>query len=164
MVGFVESDQKLGELRNTEELITEKQVNSSSNITLDNIYNAIRYLNPKEQFKILENYKFTELYSILADKEEFEKYISDLRNISHEYFDRVLALMSLYTKALEERRKQKLTTLEAMNQTYDSLSEEEKQKFCMDMLAKQEFFEDSCKVIMDVFGHASEVPEEGVNK
>jgi hypothetical protein len=154
----------LGELRNTEELITEKQVNSSSNITLDNIYNAIRYLNPKEQFKILENYKFTELYSILADKEEFEKYISDLRNISHEYFDRVLALMSLYTKALEERRKQKLTTLEAMNQTYDSLSEEEKQKFCMDMLAKQEFFEDSCKVIMDVFGHASEVPEEGVNK
>ncbi len=154
----------MGELRNTEELITEKQVNSSSNITLDNIYNAIRYLNPKEQFKILENYKFTELYSILADKEEFEKYISDLRNISHEYFDRVLALMSLYTKALEERRKQKLTTLEAMNQTYDSLSEEEKQKFCMDMLAKQEFFEDSCKVIMDVFGHASEVPEEGVNK
>ena len=151
----------MGELRNTEELITEKQVNSSSNITLDNIYNAIRYLNPKEQFKILENYKFTELYSILADKEEFEKYISDLRNISHEYFDRVLALMSLYTKALEERRKQKLTTLEAMNQTYDSLSEEEKQKFCMDMLAKQEFFEDSCKVIMDVFGHASEVPEEG---
>ena len=152
------------ELRNTEELITEKQVNSSSNITLDNIYNAIRYLNPKEQLKIIENYKFTELYSILADKEEFEKYISDLRNISHEYFDRVLALMSLYTKALEERRKQKLTTLEAMNNTYDSLSEEEKQKFCMDMLAKQEFFEDSCKMIMDVFEHASEVPKEDANK
>ena len=164
MVGFVESDQKLGELRNTEELITEKQVNSSSNITLDNIYNAIRYLKPKEQFKILENYKFTELYSILADKEEFEKYISDLRNISHEYFDRVLALMSLYTKALEERRKQKFTTLEAMNKMYDGLSEEEKQKFCMDMLAKQEFFEGSCKMIMDVFEHASEVPEEEVNK
>lgn len=154
----------MGELRNTEEVITEKQVNSSSNITLDNIYNAIRYLKPKEQLKILENYKFTELYSILADKEEFEKYISDLRNISHEYFDRVLALMSLYTKALEESRKQKLTTLEAMNKTYDGLSEEEKQKFCMDMLVKQEFFEDSCKVIMDVFEHASEVPEEDANK
>lgn len=152
------------ELRSTEDVNTENQVNNSSNITLDNIYNAIRYLNPKEQLKIIENYKFTELYSILADKEEFEKYISDLRNISKEYFDRVLALMSLYTKALEERRKQKLTTLEAMNKTYDGLSEEEKQKFCMDMLAKQEFFEGSCKMIMDVFEHASEVPEEEVNK
>ena len=128
---------------------------------MDNIYNAIRYLNPKEQLKIIENYKFTELYSILADKEEFEKYISDLRNISHEYFDRVLALMSLYTKALEERRKQKLTMREAMKQTYDGLSQEEKQKFCQDMLAKKEFFESSCKMIMDVFEHASEVPEEG---
>ena len=149
----------MGELRSTEELITEKQVNSSSNITLDNIYNAIRYLNPKEQLKIIENFKLTELYSILADKEEFEKYISDLRNISKEYADRVLALMSLYVKALEESRKQKLTTLEAMNQTYDGLFEEDKQKFCMGMLARKEFFEGSCKMIMDVFEHASEVPK-----
>lgn len=131
---------------------------------MDNIYNAIRYLNPKEQLKIIENYKFTELYSILADKEEFEKYISDLRNISHEYFDRVLALMSLYTKALEERRKQKLTTLEAMNQTYDGLSDDEKQKFCQDMLGRKEFFEGSCKMIMDVFEHASEVEKKGVSE
>ena len=161
----MESGWKLRELGSTEEVNTEKnQTGISSNITLDNIYNAIRYLKPKEQFKILENYKFTELYSILADREEFEKYISYLRNISHEYFDRVLALMSLYTKALEERRKQKLTTLEAMNKTYDGLSEEEKQKFCMDMLAKKEFFEDSCKVIMDVFGHASEVEKKGVSE
>ena len=150
------------ELRSTEEENTEKnQTGINSDITMDNIYNAIRYLNPKEQLKIIENYKFTELYSILADKEEFEKYISDLRNISHEYFDRVLALMSLYTKALEERRKQKLTMREAIKQTYDGLSQEEKQKFCQDMLAKKEFFESSCKMIMDVFEHASEVPEEG---
>ena len=153
------------ELRSTEEENTEKnQTGINSDITMDNIYNAIRYLNPKEQLKIIENYKFTELYSILADKEEFEKYISDLRNISHEYFDRVLALMSLYTKALEERRKQKLTTLEAMNQTYDGLSDDEKQKFCQDMLGRKEFFEGSCKMIMDVFGHASEVEKKGVSE
>ena len=100
----------------------------------------------------------------MADKEEFEKYISYLRNISHEYFDRVLALMSLYTKALEERRKQKLTMREAMKQTYDGLSEEEKQKFCQDMLAKKEFFESSCKMIMDVFEHASEVEKKDVSE
>ena len=131
---------------------------------MDNIYNAIRYLKPKEQLKIIENYKFTELCSILADRGEFEKYISYLRNISEDYFDRVLALMSLYTKALEERRKQKLTMREAMNQTYDGLSEEEKQKFCQDMLARKEFFEGSCKMIMDVFEHASEVPKKDVNE
>ena len=153
------------ELRSTEEENTEKnQTGINSDITLDNIYNAIRYLKPKEQVKILENYKFTELYSILADREEFEKYISYLRNISHEYFDRVLALMSLYTKALEERRKQKLTTLEAMNKTYDGLSDDEKQKFCQDMLGRKEFFEGSCKMIMDVFEHASEVEKKDVSE
>ena len=131
---------------------------------MDNIYNAIRYLKPKEQLKIIENYKFTELCSILADRGEFEKYISYLRNISEDYFDRVLALMSLYTKALEERRKQKLTMREAMNQTYDGLSEEEKQKFCQDMLARKEFFEGSCKMIMDVFEHASEVPKKDASE
>ena len=153
------------ELRSTEEENTEKnQTGINSDITMDNIYNAIRYLKPKEQVKILENYKFTELYSILADREEFEKYISYLRNISHEYFDRVLALMSLYTKALEERRKQKLTTLEAMNKTYDGLSDDEKQKFCQDMLGRKEFFEGSCKMIMDVFEHASEVEKKDVSE
>ena len=131
---------------------------------MDNIYNAIRYLKPKEQLKIIENYKFTELCSILADRGEFEKYISYLRNISEDYFDRVLALMSLYTKALEERRKQKLTMREAMKQTYDGLSDDEKQKFCQDMLAKKEFFEGSCKMIMDVFEHASEVEKKDVSE
>lgn len=147
-----------------EGLTTEKQVNSNSDITLDNIYNAIRYLKPEEQLKILENYKLTELYSIFADNNGYLKYISDLFNASHEYSDRAMALISLNTEALEESRKQKLTTLEAMNQTYDSLSEEDKQKFCMDMLSKKEFFEGSCKMIKDVFEHASEVPKENAGE
>lgn len=153
----------MGELRNTEDVNTEKQVYSNK-ITIDNIYNAIRCLSPENQVKILENYKLTELHSIFADDNGYLKYVSDLFNISHEYFDRAMALMSLNTEALKESRKQKFTTLEAMNQTYDSLSEEEKQKFCQDMLAKQEFFEDSCKVIMDVFEHASEVEKKGVSE
>lgn len=145
-------------------MLTENQVNNNSNITLDNIYNAIRYLKPDEQVKILENYKLTELYSIFADDNGYLKYISDLFNASHEYFDRAMALMALNTEAYRERRKQKLTTQEAMIQTYDNFSEEEKQKFCMDMLSKKEFFEGSCKMIMDVFGNASEVPKENADE
>ena len=90
--------------------------------------------------------------------------MSDLFNISHEYFDRSMALMSLNTEAFKESRKRKLTMREAMNQTYDSLSVEEKQRFCQDMLSKKEFFEDSCKMIMDVFGNASEAPKKDVSE
>jgi len=114
--------------------------------------------------KILENYKLTELYSIFADNNGYLKYVSDLFNISHEYFDRAMALMSLNTEAYRERRKQKLTTLEAMNQTYDGLSDDEKQKFCQDMLVRKEFFEGSCKMIMDAFEHASEVEKKGMSE
>ena len=97
-----------------EEGTTEKkQVNSNSDITLDNIYNAIRYLKPEEQLKIIENYKLTELYSIFADNNGYLKYVSDLFNISHEYFDRSMALMSLNTEAFKESRKRKLTMREA---------------------------------------------------
>ncbi len=153
------------ELRNMEEGTTEKkQVNSNSDITLDNIYNAIRYLKPEEQLKIIENYKLTELYSIFADNNGYLKYVSDLFNISHEYFDRSMALMSLNTEAFKESRKRKLTMREAMNQTYDSLSVEEKQRFCQDMLSKKEFFEDSCKMIMDVFGNASEAEKKDASE
>lgn len=148
-----------------EEGTTEKkQVNSNSDITLDNIYNAIRYLKPEEQLKIIENYKLTELYSIFADNNGYLKYVSDLFNISHEYFDRSMALMSLNTEAFKESRKRKLTMREAMNQTYDSLSVEEKQRFCQDMLSKKEFFEDSCKMIMDVFGNASEAEKKDASE
>ena len=131
---------------------------------MDNIYNAIRYLKPEEQLKIIENYKLTELYSIFADNNGYLKYVSDLFNISHEYFDRSMALMSLNTEAFKESRKRKLTMREAMNQTYDSLSVEEKQRFCQDMLSKKEFFEDSCKMIMDVFGNASEAEKKDASE
>ena len=46
-----------------------------------------------------------------------------------------------------------------MNQSYDGLSEEEKQKFCQDMLGRKEFFG-----IMDVFGNASEAPKKDVSE
>ena len=114
--------------------------------------------------KILENYKLTELYSMLADKDEFEKYTSYLRNVSNDYFGRLLALMSLYTGTLEERRKEKLTMREVMSQSYDSLSDEEKQRFCQDMLAKKEFFEDSCRMIVGVLGDASESERKDVGE
>ena len=58
----------------------EKQVNS--NISLDSIYNAIWYLNPEQQGIILNHYKITELYSILADDESYKKYIDDLFAVS----------------------------------------------------------------------------------
>ena len=149
----------MGELRSTEGLTTEKQVNNS-NITIDNIYNAIRCLSPEHQVKILENYKLTELYSILADDNGYKEYIFNLFNVSKEYSDRATALTLLHSEALTESLgKRKIDMLEAVNQVYDGLSEEEKQKFCMGMLARKEFFEGSCKMIMDVFEHASEVPK-----
>ena len=110
------------ELRSTEGVNTEKnQTGNSSNITLGNIYNAIRYLGQEEQVKILENYKLTELYLILADKDKFEKYISYLRNVSRDYFGRVLILRALYVKALEESRKENLNMREVISQSYDVL-------------------------------------------
>ncbi len=114
--------------------------------------------------KILENYKIMELYSILADKDKFEKYISYLRNISNDYFIRVLALMSLYTGTLEERRKEKLTMREVMSQSYDSLSVEEKQRFCQDMLGRKEFFGDACRMIVGVLENASEAEKKDVSE
>lgn len=80
-------------------MITEKkQVNS--NISLDNIYNAIRYLKPEHQAMILTNYKLPELYSILADDESYKKYIDDLFAVSDEYMKRAIALSALHTEAL----------------------------------------------------------------
>ena len=153
------------ELRSTEGVNTEKnQTGNSSNITLGNIYNAIRYLGQEEQVKILENYKLTELYLILADKDKFEKYISYLRNVSRDYFGRVLILRALYVKALEESRTEKLTMREVISQSYDGLSEEERQKFCQDMLGRKEFFGATCRMIMDVFVNASEAEKKDASE
>ena len=75
-----------------------------------------------------------------------------------------LILRALYVKTLEESRKEKLTMREVMNQSYDGLSEEERQKFCQDMLGRKEFFGDACRMIMDVFGNASEAPKKDVSE
>ena len=154
----------MGELRNTEDVNTEKQVYSNK-ITIDNIYNAIRCLSPENQVKILENYKLAELHFIFADNNGYKEYISNLFNVSKEYSERAMALTLLHSEALTESLgKRKIDMLEAMKQTYDWLSEEEKQKFCQDMLGRKEFFEGSCKMIMDAFEHASEVEKKGVSE
>ena len=51
-----------------------------------------------------------------------------------------------------------------MNQSYDGLSEEEKQKFCQDMLGRKEFFGDACRMIMDVFVNASEAEKKDASE
>lgn len=139
-------------------MITEKkQVNS--NISLDNIYNAIRYLKPEQQGIILNNYKITELYAILADDNEYEKYINDLFAVSHEYTSRAVALSSLHTEAfIQSIRKQEVfDPANTMCQMFDCMSEEDQKRFCENMLQKKGFFEDAYKMMMDSFESAVEV-------
>lgn len=138
-------------------MITEKkQVNS--NISLDNIYNAIRYLKPEQQGIILNNYKISELYSILADDESYEKYINDLFAVSHEYTSRAVALSLLHTEALlQSMGKQRFDVLDSMGKAYDSLPDIDKKIFCENMLQKKGFFEDAYKMMMDNFESAVEV-------
>ena len=64
--------------QNTEQ----KEGISNSNISLEDIYNAIRNLNAKHQGIILGNYKILELYEIFADNEQYRQYINDLFAIS----------------------------------------------------------------------------------
>jgi len=141
-----------------EEVITEKkQVNS--NISLDDIYKAIGYLKPEHQTVVLTNYKLPELYSILANNEEYEKYINDLFAVSNEYANRAIALSALHTEAfLQSMKKQEeFNVVESMSQVYDKLSEADQKKFCEDMLQKKGFFQDAYKVMMDSFESAVEV-------
>lgn len=145
-------------------MITEKkQVNS--NISLDNIYNAIRYLKPEQQGIILNNYKITELYAILADDNEYEKYINDLFAVSHEYTSRAVALSSLHTEAFIQsiRKQEEFDPAITMCQMFDCMSEEDQKRFCENMLQKKGFFEDAYKMMMDSFESAVEVKKrEGI--
>lgn len=145
-----------------EVLITEKkQINS--NISLDNIYNAIRHIKPEYQAIILTNYKIAELYSIFIDDNEYEKYISDLFDVSNEYFYRAIALLSLHTEAsIESCGKRKIDMLDTMGLVYDNLTEEEKKTFCKNMFGKKKFFKDAYEVIMDSFQSAVEVKSSDV--
>ncbi len=145
-------------------MITEKkQVNS--NISLDNIYNAIRYLKPEQQGIILNNYKITELYAILADDNEYEKYINDLFAVSHEYTSRAVALSSLHTEAFirSMEKQEEFDPAITMCQMFDCMQEVDQKRFCENMLQKKGFFEDAYKMMMDSFQNAVEVKKrEGI--
>lgn len=115
-------------------------------------------MKPEQQGIILNNYKISELYAILADDESYEKYINDLFAVSSEYTSRAVALSSLHTEAfLQSMGKQRFDVLDSMGKTYDSLPEIDKKIFCENMLQKKEFFVDAYKMMMDSFESAVEV-------
>lgn len=116
-------------------------------------------MKPEQQGIILSNYKITELYAILADDNEYEKYINDLFAVSHEYTSRAVALSSLHTEAfLQSMKKQeKFDPANTMCQMFDYMSEADQKRFCEGMLQKKGFFEDAYKMMMNSFESAVEV-------
>ena len=144
-------------------MITEKkQVNS--NIELQNIYDAIRYLKPEYQGIILSTYKFTELYSIFANNEEYERYINNLFAVSHEYTNRAIALLALHTEIfLQNRKQEEFDPASTMCQMFDCMSVADQKKFCEGMFQKKGFFEDAYKMIMDAFENAMKSEKEKEN-
>lgn len=137
-----------------------KQENSTdSNINMDNIYKALVYLNPEQQGIIISNYKLTELYSILADNEGYEKYINDLFAVANEYTKRAVALSALHTEAFMQSMKkpEEVNAVDSIGKAYDQLSEEDQKKFCRDMLQKKGFFVDAYETMMNVFRNAVEM-------
>ena len=138
-------------------MITEKkQVNS--NISLDNIYNAIRYLKPEQQGIILSTYRVKDLSSILIDRKNYEKYITDLLQSATTYINTVGALADLRKEAVKDSEKSKEFDIwETMIQVYDNLPVEYKKVFCMKLLDRREFFEDAYKMMMNSFENAVKV-------
>lgn len=138
-------------------MITEKK-QANSNIELRHIYDAIRYLKPEQQGIILNNYKVTELYAILADDNEYEKCLRNLFDNSNAYSMLAIALMALHTEAVMEKRgRSKVDVMDSINKAYNSMSEEDKKIFCGNMLQKKAFFVDAYKMMMDSFESAVEV-------
>lgn len=113
-------------------------------------------MKPEQQGIILNNYKITELYSILADNESYKKYIDDLFVVAREYTSRAVALSSLHTEAfLQSMKKQEeFDPASTMCQMFDCMSEEDQKRFCENMLQKKEFFVDAYKMMMDSFESA----------
>lgn len=138
-------------------MITEqKEVNS--NISLDNIYNAIRYLKPEQQGIILSTYRVKDLSSILIDRKNYEKYITDLLQSATTYINTVGALADLRKEAVKDSEKSKEFDIwETMIQVYDNLPVEYKKVFCMKLLDRREFFEDAYKMMMNIFENAVEM-------
>lgn len=126
-------------------MITEKkqEISTKSNIDLEHIYNAIRYLKPEQQGIILGNYKFIELFDIFADNERYEKYIKDLFAVATEYNSRAIALSALHTEAFLQnmRKKEEFDAADIMCQMFDRISEEDQKRFCEGMLQKKVFYE-----------------------
>lgn len=155
-------------MRSTEVVITKKkQVNS--NISMDNIYNAIRYLKPEQQGIILSNYKIIELYDIFANNEAYEKYINDLFAVSREHTSRAVTLSSLHTEAFLQsiKKQEEFNPVDAMCQMYDCMSEADQKRFCGSMFQKKDFFEDAYKNMISVLENAvksNEVTEKNAVK
>lgn len=137
-----------------EEANTE-QKQKNNDISLNNIYRGIGYLKPEQQSIILTTYKITELYSILANHEEYEKYIASLINTATTYVNTVGALIDLRKEAVKESKaNSESKLLDAINQAYDSSTKEGKETFCQEMLGKKDFFENAYRMIMDCFENA----------
>lgn len=107
-----------------EEIITDKKQenNKDVNISLDDIYNAIKCLKPEHQVSVLANYKLFELYNIFENDETYEKYIKDLFAVAIDFNDRAIALSALHTEAFLQSMKKKEVTCH--NREYEVKNEE----------------------------------------
>lgn len=145
-------------MRSTEVVITEKKQDNSadSNISLDNIYNAIRYLKPEHQGVILANYKLTELYNIFSDDENYKKYLDDLYSVANGYIDRVVALSALHTEAFLQsiKKQEEFNPVDTMCKMFDCMSEADQKRFCESMFQKKDFFEDAYMSMISVLENA----------
>lgn len=113
---------------------------------------------------VFNNYKLPELYSIIADEEEYKKYINALSTIVKEYSDKVDALSALHTEAFSQsmKKKEEIDAVKSMSQIFDCISEADQKRFCECMMKKSRFFEDAYKMMMDSFENAVEVKNDDV--
>lgn len=128
-----------------EEIVTDKkqEISTDVNISLDDIYNAIKCLKPEHQVSVLANYKMPELYNIFENNETYKKYIKDLFAVAIEYNDRAIALSALHTEAFLQsmRKNEKLDGADLMCQMYDCIPETDRKRFCENTLQKKDFCE-----------------------
>lgn len=128
-----------------EEIITDKkqEISKDVNISLDDIYNAIKCLKPEHQVSILANYRLLELYNIFESNETYNKYIKDLFALATDFNDRAIALSALYTEAFLQSMKKNevLDGADLMCQMYDCIPEADRKRFCESILKKKDFCE-----------------------
>lgn len=128
-----------------EEVITDKkqEISTDANISLDDIYNAIKCLKPEHQINILSNYKIIELFEIFSTNEQYEQYLNDLFAIAGEYRNRAIALSLLHTEAFLQsiKKNEVLDGADLMCQMYDCIPETDRKRFCESMMQKKDFCE-----------------------